>query len=165
MTKTGILKPKSVAETHQLMKVALGEEKADLTVVNAKVVNVFTGEILPDLGIAVKGKWIAYVGQKAGDSIGPQTEVIDVKGQTIIPGLIDGHTHIAWLFTPAEFLKYAICGGTTTVVTETLEPYFVCGYDGVIDFLESLRDQPIKFLATAPAICLLYTSDAADDLA
>ena len=152
MTTTGILKPKSVAETHQLMKVALGEEKADLTVVNAKVVNVFTGEILPDLGIAVKGKWIAYVGQKAGDSIGPQTEVIDAKGQTIIPGLIDGHTHIAWLFTPAEFLKYAICGGTTTVVTETLEPYFVCGYDGVIDFLESLRDQPIKFLATAPAM-------------
>jgi len=152
MTASGILKPKTPQETSQLMKVALGEEKADLTILNAKVVNVYTGEILPDLGIAIKGKWIAYVGQNAGDSIGPQTEVIDAKGQTIIPGLIDGHTHIAWLFTPAEFLKYAICGGTTTVVTETLEPYFVCGYDGVIDFLESLRDQPIKFLATAPAI-------------
>ena len=152
MTASGILKPKSVAETHQLMKVALGEEKADLTVVNANVVNVYTGEILPDLGIAVKGKWIAYVGENAGDTIGPQTQVIDAGGQTVIPGLIDGHTHIAWMFTPAEFLKYAVSGGTTTIVTETIEPYPVTGYAGVVDFLASLKDQPIKILATAPAM-------------
>ena len=152
MTSTGILKPKSAAETHQLMKVALGEEKADLTVVNAKVVNVYTGEILPDLGIGIKGKWIAYVGENAGDTIGPRTEVIDAGGQTVIPGLIDGHTHIGWMFTAAEFLKYAIAGGTTTVVTETIEPYPVCGYEGVVDFLASLNDQPIKILATAPAM-------------
>ena len=54
MTNSGPLKPKSVAETHQLMKVALGEEKADLTIVNATVVNVYTAEILPDLGISIK---------------------------------------------------------------------------------------------------------------
>jgi len=147
MTSTGILKPKSAAETHQLMKVALGEEKADLAIVNANVVNVYTGEILPDFGIGIKGKWIAYVGENAGDSIGPQTEVIDAEGQTVIPGLIDGHTHIAWMFSAAEFLRYAIAGGTTTVITETIEPYPVSGYDGVIDFLESLKDQPINIAA------------------
>ncbi len=152
MTTTGILKPKSAEEIHLLMKVALGREKADLTIVNAQVVNVYTGEILADQGISIKGKWIAYVGKSAGDTIGPQTKIIDAEGQTIIPGLIDGHTHIAWMFTAAEFLKYAISGGTTTVVTETIEPYPVCGYEGVIDFLESLRHQPIKLLATAPAM-------------
>jgi adenine deaminase len=152
MMNTGILKPKTPEETLQLMKVALGEEKADLAVVNANVVNVYTGEILKDHAISVKGKWIAYVGRNAGDTIGPQTDVIDARGQTIIPGLIDGHTHIAWLFTPAEFLRYAMTGGTTTIVTETLEPYPVSGYAGVVDFLESLKDQPIKILATAPAM-------------
>ena len=152
MTATGILKPKTAAETSQLMKVSLGEEKADLAVINAKVVNVYTAELLEDQSITVKGKWIAYVGQNATDAIGPATEVIDAAGQTIIPGLIDGHTHIAWMFTPAEFLRYAMAGGTTTVVTETLEPYPVCGYAGVVDFLESLQDQPIKILATAPAM-------------
>jgi adenine deaminase len=152
MTKTGILKPKTPEETRQLMKVALGEEKADLAVIKAKMVNVYTGELLEDQSVTVKGKWIAYVGQNANDAIGPQTEVIDADGQTIIPGLIDGHTHIAWMFTPAEFLRYAMAGGTTTVVTETLEPYPVCGYAGVVDFLESLQDQPIKILATAPAM-------------
>ncbi len=152
MINTGILKPKSAAEIHLLMKVALGEEKADLVIVNANVVNVYTAEILPDQVIGIKGKWIAYVGKNAGDTIGPRTEVIDAGGQTVIPGLIDGHTHIAWMFTAAEFLRYAISGGTTTVVTETIEPYPVCGYEGVIDFLESLKDQPIKILATAPAM-------------
>jgi adenine deaminase len=152
MTKTGILRPKTVEETSQLIKVALGEETADLAVINAKLVNVYTGELLENQSITTKGKWIAYVGQNAQDAIGPETEVIDADGQTLIPGLIDGHTHIAWMFTAAEFLRYAITGGTTTIVTEALEPYAVCGYDGVVDFLDSLKNQPIKILATAPAM-------------
>jgi adenine deaminase len=152
MTSTGILKPKTPEETRQLMQVALGEENADLAVINARVVNVYTAEILDNYTITIKGKWIAYVGQNAADAIGPATEVIDARGRIIIPGLIDGHTHIAWMFSAAEFLKYAMAGGTTTVVTETLEPYPVCGYAGVVDFLDSLQDQPIKILATAPAV-------------
>jgi adenine deaminase len=152
MTATGILRPKTIEETSQLMKVALGEEKADLVIVNADVVNVYTGEILKDRTISVKGKWIAYVGQNARESIGPQTEVIDARGQTVIPGLIEGHTHIAWLYTANEFLKYVLPGGTTTVVTETFEIYLVSGYDGVVDFLESLKDQPIKIFGTAPVM-------------
>ncbi|UCD78840.1 MAG: adenine deaminase [Desulfobacterales bacterium] len=152
MTVTGILKSKTVDETSQLMKVALGEEKADLAIINADVVNVYTAEVLKGYTITVKGKWIAYVGKNANDAVGPDTEVIDAAGRTIIPGLIDGHTHISWLFTAAEFIKYTMPGGTTTVVTETLEPYPVCGYAGVVDFLESMKDQPIKILATAPAM-------------
>jgi len=152
MAATGLLKPKTPEESRQLMKVALGEEKADLAVINAKIVNVYTGEILKDQSVTVKGKWIAYVGQNAGDSIGEQTEVIDAAGQTVIPGLIEGHTHIAWLYTANEFLKYVLPGGTTTIVTETFEIYPVSGYDGVVDFLESLKGQPIKFFGTAPAM-------------
>ena len=152
MTSNGILQPKSAADMHLLMQTALGVEKADLAIVNANVVNVYTAEILPGQEIAVKGKWIAYVGKNAAHTIGPQTEIIDADGQTVIPGLIDGHTHIAWMFTAAEFLRYAVSGGTTTVITESLEPYPVCGYEGVVDFLESLKNQPIKILATAPAM-------------
>ena len=113
MTATGILKPKTSAETRQLMNVALGEEQADLAIVNAKIVNVYTGELLENQSVTVKDKWIAYVGQNAKDAVGPETEIIDADGRTIIPGLIDGHTHIAWMFTAAEFLRYAMAGGTT----------------------------------------------------
>jgi len=159
MTKTGIPKPKTAEETSQLIKVALGEEKADLAVINAKIVNVYTGEILEDQSVAVKGKWIAYVGQNVADSIGPQTEVIDARDQTLIPGLIEGHTHIACLYTAYEFLKHVLPGGTTTIVTETFEVYPVSGYDGVVDFLESLKDQPVKIFGTAPV--MISTSQAA----
>ena len=85
------------AESRALMNVALGQEKADLAVVNARLANVYTGEFLDDCAISIKGRWIAYVGRNPDDTIGSETEVIDAGGQTVIPGLIDGHTHMAWL--------------------------------------------------------------------
>jgi adenine deaminase len=139
-------------DSKTLMKVALGEEKADLAVVNAKCVNVYTGELLDDCGISIKEKWIAYVGRDPQITIGSATEVIDAKGQTVIPGLIDGHTHLALLSSAGEVLKYAIKGGTTAIVTETMEPFPVAGYEGLIDFIKSFENQPIKILATAPAM-------------
>ena len=67
MTSTAILKPKTVEETSQLIQVALGQAKADLAIINAKVVNVYTAELLEGQSIIVKGKWIAYVGPNAKD--------------------------------------------------------------------------------------------------
>jgi adenine deaminase len=142
---------KNPDESKALMKVALGQEKADLVVVNARLANVYTGEFIDDCAISIKGKWIAYVGRNPGDTIGPKTEVIDAASQTVIPGLIDGHTHMAWLCKADEFLKYAAKGGTTTIVTETLEVFLVAGYAGLVDLLESFKNQPIKIWATAPA--------------
>jgi adenine deaminase len=138
-------------EAKALMKVALGQEKADLVVVNARLANVYTAELLDDYAVSIKGKWIAYVGRNPEDTIGPKTEVIDAGSQTVIPGLIDGHTHMAWLCKADEFLKYAAKGGTTTIVTETLEVFLVAGYAGLVDLLESFKNQPIKIWATAPA--------------
>ena len=126
------------------MKVALGQDRADLAVVNARLANVYTGEYIDNCAISIKGKWIAYVGPNPDDTIGPETEVIDAGGQTVIPGLIDGHTHLGWLCKADEFLKYAAKGGTTTIVTETLEVFLVAGYTGLIDLLESFENQPIK---------------------
>ncbi|MCP4370024.1 MAG: adenine deaminase [Deltaproteobacteria bacterium] len=137
-------------DSEKLIKVALGREKADLVIINSRIVNVFTKEILNNFSVSIKGKWIAAVDNDLKYTIGTKTKVIDAKGKTVIPGLIDGHTHLAGLFTVSEFLKYAMKGGTTTIITETLEPFPVSGYDGVIDFLESLKDQPIKIFSTAP---------------
>jgi len=139
-------------DTKKLMEVALGKRNADLAVVNAQLLNVYTGELLDNQAICTCGRWVAYVGENPGESIGPDTMLIDAAGKTIIPGLIDGHTHLAWMATPSEFLKYIIRGGTTTIISETLEPYPVAGIEGVIDFIESLQDQPIKCFCTAPAM-------------
>ena len=139
-------------EMQALRQVALGIEKADLAIINARVVNVYTGEIQDDYGVAIKGRWIALVGPDISAAIGRDTTIIDARGKTVIPGLIDGHTHLASWSTIHEFLHQAMKGGTTTIITETMEVFPVAGYDGVIDFLESLNDQPIKIFATAAAM-------------
>ncbi len=142
----------SIPETRALMDVALGRAEADLVIEDADVVNVYTGEVQSNLSVCVKGERIACATPDPSDVVGPNTTVIDGAGRTVIPGLIDGHTHIAWLFTAAEFIPYALKGGATTVVSETMESYPVGGVEGVIDFLDSLKDQPMKFFATAPAM-------------
>jgi adenine deaminase len=144
-------------DLRSLMDVALGKEEADLVIVNAKLINVYTAEILEHYAVAVKGEWIAYVGETPEAFIGPSTEVVDAAGRLLAPGLIDGHAHLAWLFGIEEFLKYAVPGGTTTIITESLEPYPVSGLAGVLDFLASLRDQPIKLFATAPPMVSIST--------
>lgn len=134
----------------ELMDVAVGIQKADLVISNCRILNVYTGEIIDDHSICIKDKWIACVSRDAKSRTGANTKVIDAKGMTVIPGLIDGHTHLANYFCAKEFLKYAITGGTTCMVTETQDAYPVVGLKGVIDFIESYQDQPIKIFNTAP---------------
>ena len=136
----------------KLMDVALGRRRADLVLSRAKVVNVFTAELMQDQILAICDGWIAYCGPAVNSITANAKEKINLEGKTIIPGLIDGHTHMAWIFDVPTLVTHAMAGGTTTIVTETLEPYPVCGLDGVIDFLEALADQPIKLFATAPAM-------------
>ena len=152
MTRHGLLSIEDSDGAQEVMNVILGKEKADLALINGNFLNVYTGEFLDHYSVSIKGEWVAYVGQNPEDTIGPKTEVIDVNGKTIIPGLIDGHTHLVWLSSVSEFLKYAMAGGTTTVITETMETFPIMGYEGVIEFLASLSNQPIKIFATAPSM-------------
>ncbi|MFP4532351.1 MAG: adenine deaminase C-terminal domain-containing protein [Desulfobacterales bacterium] len=141
-----------IQTTKSLMQVAAGAEPADKVIIHAALVNVFTGELLEGFSVGIKGERIAYTGPDAGYMIGPATHVIDAGGKPLIPGFIDGHTHILWMTTPEEFLKNALSGGTTTMVTEIFEPYPVAGIDGVNELLAALADQPVKIFATAPAM-------------
>lgn len=136
----------------EVMQVALGNAKADLAIVNVKLANVYTGELLDDYSIAVKGKWIAYVGKEPQDNIGEETVVIDAAGMTVIPGLIDGHTHLTHRYNAAEFCRCAVRGGTTTVITEMQEAHLMGGYEGALDHLESFAGQPLKFFGTIAAM-------------
>jgi len=132
----------------ELIRVALGEAEADLAIVNGSVVNVYTGEV-EEASVLIKGERIAYVGKDAG-AIGSGTKVIDAAGKTLIPGLIDGHTHIDVTYTINELLRFAIQGGTTTIITESCTIGTALGYEGIIHFLNSARRQPVKIFITAP---------------
>lgn len=142
----------AVDSMKELVKVALGEAEAGLAIVNGDIVNVYTGEVVKGDAVLIKGDKIAYVGKNAGKSIGPATRVIDAAGKTLIPGLIDGHTHLDFIYSLTELMRYAMKGGTTTIITEVSGFVFPLGYRGIIEFLRSARNQPVKILITAPAM-------------
>ena len=67
---------------------------ADLVLVNGQIVTV-DGQGTVAQAMAIGGERILYVGDDAGagDFRGARTQVIDLAGRMILPGLIDSHTH------------------------------------------------------------------------
>ncbi|HCZ07152.1 MAG TPA: adenine deaminase, partial [Thermotogae bacterium] len=83
-----------------ILPVAMGKEPADLLVKNARVVNVFSGEI-EKTNIAIYRKRIAGLGDYTEGK-----RVIDLKGAYVVPGLIDAHLHVeSSMVDPVEFAR------------------------------------------------------------
>lgn len=139
----------------RLARVATGNDPADLVVTNGSVLNVYTGEVIDEQQILIAGDRIAYVGPEHDFPRGPGTRVIDIEGQLVIPGMIDGHIHMdAWMGV-GEFVRLSLPRGTTTIITECTSPSNAMGARGVMAFIEQFRNQPQRFFATAPVISFL----------
>ena len=124
-------------EAQRLLAVARGQEKAPLVLKNARVLNVFTGELL-EQDVAVCGDRIAGLGVYEG------AEEIDLKGQTVVPGFIDGHMHLeSSMMTPRQFARAVVPRGTTTVITDPHEIANVLGAPGIHYLLDSAEGLPL----------------------
>ena len=143
----------SMEKRKRLSEVALGILPPDTVVRNGTVFNVFTGEFIKGQSIWIKDGRIAYVGPDSHPVQDDETEVIDAEGMVLLPGLIDGHTHIISRTNIEEFIRYVIPGGTTTVITETIELATIAGKDGIDYFVKGLEGQPIRFFYTIPPLC------------
>ena len=144
-----------------LMRVALGHSPPDLLLRGGRVVNVYSGEVLDGWEVAIAGDRIAAVAPPESISAGPATTVLDVSGKVIAPGFIDGHTHMDTLMLPQALIPWALRGGTTTIITEIEVLGSAMGLPGIGWFLEAVRDQPVRFYATAPIVTYLSTDDGA----
>ncbi|MCL5943188.1 MAG: hypothetical protein M1325_06740, partial [Actinobacteria bacterium] len=102
--------------TGALRRVALGEEPPDLVIAGGTMFEAVTGEFLPDRALWVKDGRIARV-TASSESVPSGVPVLDTSGLILVPGLIDGHTHINRLFVP-EFVRALLPTGVTSVVTE-----------------------------------------------
>ena len=101
--------------TQTLAKVAMGTEKAELVIRNARLVNVCTAEIQNGVDVAIAEGRIALVGD-ASHCIGENTCVIDASGQYIAPGFIDSHTHVECsMITVSEYARVVVPHGTTAI--------------------------------------------------
>ena len=131
-------------ELRRLIQGAMGEVKADLIVTGGKVVNVYSGEILDGMQIAVLDGRICYVGPSAAHARGEATKILDVGGLYISPGFIDGHTHIGHYCRPYEYLQAYLPHGTTALMASCDELATVFGHRGLKFFLDEVEAHPLR---------------------
>ena len=142
-----------------LSEVALGDIPPDAVIINGTLFNVFTREFISKQSIWIKGGMIAYVGPDHDSSKESKTTLIDAEGMILLPGLIEGHTHLINRAGIEEFIRHVIPGGVTTVIVETMEVAAIAGREGIEYVVRGLKNQPIRFYYTVTPVCGLTPSD------
>ena len=136
----------------QLVDVAMGRKTADLVVRGGRWVNVYSGEVILGTDIAISGGRFAYCGPDASHCIGENTEVVDVKGQYLVPGLCDAHMHVeSGMVTVTEFCRAVIPHGTTSMFIDPHEIANVLGMDGVKLMHDEAMAMPINVYVQMPS--------------
>src|SRR4030067_2223250 len=77
-----------------LSEVALCNIPPDTVIVNGTLFNVFTREFMKKQSIWIKDRRIAYAGSDHNPPKDNKTQVIEADGMVLLPGLIEGHTHL-----------------------------------------------------------------------
>lgn len=137
--------------TRRLALVATGAEKAELVIRDARLVNVCTAEVEDHMDVAVAGGRIALIGD-ADQCIGPDTKVIDAKGQYIAPGFMDAHIHVeSSMISVGEYARAVVPHGTTGIFMDPHEICNVCGPEGVKAMIEDAKRSPLKAMSNVPS--------------
>jgi adenine deaminase len=128
-----------------MIRSARGRKPVDLVLANARIINVFSGEIF-DGDIAVAHGYIVGFGSYAAK------KTVDMGGRFVAPGFIDAHVHIESSMTGiTEFARAVVACGTTTVVADPHEIANVLGTEGIDYMLRSSRGQPMNIYFTLPS--------------
>lgn len=129
-----------------LIRVARGELPADLVLHNAQVVNTVTASI-DHADVAIYEGLIAGVG-----TYNEGGEHVDLDGDYLLPGLVDGHTHIeSSMLHPARYAEAVVPRGTLTLVTDLHEIANACGLDGIEFAIRWSHRIPLDMLFMAPS--------------
>ncbi|MEG2217430.1 MAG: adenine deaminase [Clostridia bacterium] len=121
------------------------DRNAALVIKNAKIVNVFTEEIIEG-DVAIRDGIIIGVGSYSG-----KVE-IDAKGGYLTPGLFDGHVHIeSSMAHPSRFANVILEKGTTTIIADPHEIANVCGADGIQYMLDQTEWLPLSVFVMCPS--------------
>lgn len=125
--------------------IARGLGKADFVLKNAKIVNVFTGEII-DGDIAVADGMITGIGRYEG------IREKDLNGRYVCPGFIDSHLHLeSTLVTPKELISQAVLCGTTAFIVDPHESANVARMAGIDYILRETEEVPANVFVMMPS--------------
>ena len=122
---------------------------ADYCFTNAKVVNVFSGEILAH-NVAVSGDRIFYVGPSQ-NNIDSSTRIIDVEGDYILPGFFDAHAHADLYYNPFSYANYVLAHGTTGFFNDGHDLANGIGAEPFLKIMTELSKGPLSVYTGVPA--------------
>ena len=126
------------------LRAARGETEVDLVIGGGLVGNVYTGEWLQQ-DIALYDGIIVGM----GDYPGPRVEMV---GHYVLPGFIDGHTHLeSSMLTPRELARTLVPLGTTTIVADPHEIVNVWGTRGLDYLLAASQELPLDIFFMLPS--------------
>ena len=134
-----------MASLKEKIRVASGEGTVDLLIKNGRVVDVFSGEI-EKRDVAIFGGVVVGFGDYRA------REIVDVDGDFLCPGLVDGHVHIeSSMVTIPEFARAVLPNGTTSVVIDPHEIANVLGREGIRFMAESARNIALNVFIMVPS--------------
>ncbi len=129
-------------ELRRRIRIARGEEPADLLLRNARLVNVCSGECYP-ADVAVADGLVVGISEAGGRYGGHQER--DLQGRWLAPALMDGHMHIeSTMLVLSEFARLVVPRGVTTVMLDPHEFANVLGVEGIRYVLELGRGLPLN---------------------
>ena len=134
-----------MASLREKIRIASGDGMADLLIKDGRVVDVFSGQIeKKDVAI--------FAGVIVGFGDYQAKKIVDVKGDFLCPGLIDGHVHVeSSMVTIPEFARAVLPNGTTSVVIDPHEIANVHGREGIRFMAESARGIPLNVFIMLPS--------------
>lgn len=139
----------------RLADVALGAAEADLVIAGGALVNVFTEEVQHGWGVAIADGRIAFAGPDADvmARAGGGTERIDLDGDLLAPGLIEGHTHFTRV-GPSDMADLQVRAGVTTTIVECMELAVVTGLEGARGLMTAAEGTAGRLLFAASGLII-----------
>lgn len=131
------------------MAVARGLESADTYITGGRVVNVYSGEVIPQ-NVAIWGGRIAYLGSSE-KMVGPRTEVMEADGFYLVPGFIDPHAHLDILYNPTAYGESVLATGTTTVFNNSWDLSRTFTAEDYRTVVKALAEMPLRVVSGIPA--------------
>ena len=139
----------SLPSRQRAIDAALGKIPFDHLLINAKIVDMVTGEIR-DADVGLVGHMIASVHPRG--KFTRSENIDDLSGLYLSPGLIDTHVHIESSHLPPEkYAEIVVAQGTTTVFWDPHELANVLGVAGVEYAVKASRGLPLRVICAAPS--------------
>jgi adenine deaminase len=129
----------------RLIQAARGDQPADLLFCNARLVNVYLGEIQETDFAVAEGYIIGFGSYEA-------RRRVDLKGRVVAPGFIDAHVHVeSSMVSPIQYARAVLPCGTTAVAADPHEIANVLGRAGIDYMLSGSEGLPVHFFFTLPS--------------